>query len=106
MYNVRSMNFRILYDRLKKRFAGEQVAQANDSDVLVFAPPPQLNINEGSKYGFCIHAALMAYKFGLHLPTYRHQDLLAQAGLSLSRSTINDLLNQSGELLLPLFNQL
>jgi hypothetical protein len=29
------MNFRILYDRLKKRFAGEQVAQANDSDVLV-----------------------------------------------------------------------
>ena len=89
-----------------ERIVRRQYVRPEDPAAGVFAPPPPLNINEGSKYGFCIHAALIAYKFGLHLPTYRHQDLLAQAGLSLSRSTINDLLNQSGELLLPLFNQL
>jgi hypothetical protein len=65
-----------------------------------------LNVIPGSKYDFSIFSALLTCKFGYHLPTYRSQDVFAGCGWTPSRSTINELFNQSDRLFLPLFNQL
>lgn len=89
-----------------ERIVRRQYVRPNKPKEGVVAPSPPLNITEGSKYGFCVHATLIASKFGLHLSTYRHQDLFAGAGWAPSRSTINELLNQSSALFVPFFKQL
>jgi hypothetical protein len=49
---------------------------------------------------------MLAQKFAFHCPTYRQQDWFAQCGWSPSRSTINDLINVSVDVLTPLFDQM
>jgi hypothetical protein len=61
---------------------------------------------EGCKYDFSVVAAILTQKFGFHCPTYRQQDWFAQCGWSPSRSTINDLINVSVDVLTPLFDQM
>jgi transposase len=57
---------------------------------------------EGGRYGFGVAAEVLNNKFALHLPLYRQQDLLASAGVELSRSTLCDLVRVSAERLKPL----
>ena len=72
----------------------------------VMAQPPPLSIVEGCKYDFSVIAAILSQKFAFHCPTYRQQDWFAQSGWSPSRSTINDLINISVDVLDPLFQQM
>jgi transposase len=57
---------------------------------------------EGGRYGFGLAAEVLNNKFALHLPLYRQQDLLASAGVELSRSTLCDLLRVAADRLRPL----
>ena len=72
----------------------------------VIAQPPPLNIVEGCKYDFSVIAAILAQKYAFHCPTYRQQDWFAQWGWFPSRSTLNDLINISVDVLEPLFWQM
>ena len=81
------------------------VAQGQaERGVIAHAPP--LSIMEGCKYDFSVIAAILTQKFAFHCPTYRQQDWFAQSGWHPSRSTINDLINVSVDVLKPLFNQM
>jgi transposase len=68
--------------------------------------PPPLSIVEGCKYDFSVVAAVLAMKFGFHMPTYREQDYFAQCGWFPSRSTANDLINYGVETIGPLYDQM
>ena len=72
----------------------------------VIAQPPPLNIVEGCKYDFSVIAAILAQKYAFHCPTYRQQDWFAQWGWFPSRSTLNELINISVDVLEPLFCQM
>ena len=72
----------------------------------VITQPPPLNIVEGCKYDFGVIAAILAQKYAFHCPTYRQQDWFAQCGWHPSGSTINELINTSVEVLVPLFDQM
>ncbi len=72
----------------------------------VIAQPPPLNIVEGCKYDFSVIAAILAQKYAFHCPTYRQQDWFAQCGWFPSRSTINELINTSVDVLAALFWQM
>jgi transposase len=77
----------------------------DDPDAGVFAPPPPLGILPGVKYDFSVIAAALSMKLNFHQPTYRQQDIFAQAGYFPSRSTLNDLFNYSVIVVEPLFNE-
>lgn len=72
--------------------------------VIAIEPPPSMV--EGSKYDASVHAAVVSMKFGLHMPTYREQEMFSMCGWAPSRSTLNVLINQSCEVALPLYRQL
>jgi len=76
-----------------------------EPDAGVFAVPPPLGILPGVKYDFSVIAAALAMKLNFHQPTYRQQDIFAQAGYFPSRSTLNDLFNYSVTVIEPLFNE-
>ena len=68
--------------------------------------PPPLSIVESCKYDFSVIAAVVAMKFGFHMPTYRQQDWFAQCGWFPSRSTTNDLINYGVTTIGPLHRQM
>ncbi len=70
--------------------------------IPVPVPPAAI---EGGKYDVSIHAAVVTFKYGFHLPTYREQELFSMFGWFPNRSTLNDLMNQSCELIVPLYEQ-
>jgi len=72
----------------------------------VIAQPAPLSIVEGCKYDFSVIAAILAQKYAFHCPTYRQQDWFAQCGWFPSRSTLNELINISVEVLVALFWQM
>ena len=76
-----------------------------EPDAGVFAAPPPLGILPGVKYDFSVIAAALSMKLNFHQPTYRQQDIFAQAGYFPSRSTLNDLFNYSAIVIEPLFNE-
>ena len=71
-------------------------------DEGVKSPPAPLAIVEGCRYGFDVIAAMISQKYAFHQPTYRQQDWFAQCGWFPRRSTINDMLNHSVEVIEPL----
>jgi transposase len=77
----------------------------DDPDAGVFARPAPLGILPGVKYDFSVIAAALSMKLNFHQPTYRQQDIFAQAGYFPSRSTLNDLFNYSVIVIEPLFNE-
>jgi transposase len=79
--------------------------RAGEPDAGVFAAPPPLGILPGVKYDFSVVAAALSMKLNFHQPTYRQQDIFAQAGYFPSRSTLNDLFNYSAIVIEPLFNE-
>jgi len=72
----------------------------------VIACPAPLSIVEGCKYDFSVIAAILAQKYAFHQPTYRQQDWFAQCGWFPSRSTLNELINVSVDVLAALFWQM
>lgn len=91
-----------MYIEVVKRYI---YAKPGDPDAGVFAPPPPLGILPGVKYDFSVIAAGLSMKLNFHQPTYRQQDIFAQAGYFPSRSTLNDLFNYSVIVLEPLFQE-
>jgi len=83
-----------------------QYVVAGQPEKGVQSVPPPLSIVEGSKYDFSVVAAILAMKFGFHMPTYREQDWFAQCGWHPSRSTVNDLINYGAETIGPLHQQM
>jgi hypothetical protein len=71
---------------------------------VISVPVPPAVI-EGGKYDVSIYAAVVTFKYGFHLPTYREQELFSMFGWFPNRSTLNDLMNQSCELIVPLYEQ-
>ncbi len=92
----------VYIERIVRR---KYVAQ-EDPTRGVITPPVPLNIIDGCRYDFSVIAAILSQKYGFHCPTYRQQDWFAQWGWYPSRSTINDLINTSVEVLSPLFWQM
>lgn len=76
-----------------------------EPDAGVLAPPAPLGILPGVKYDFSIIAAALSMKLNFHQPTYRQQDIFAQAGYFPSRSTLNDWFNYSVIVIEPLFEE-
>lgn len=74
-----------------------------EPDAGVVSPPAPLGILPGVKYDFSVIAAALSMKLNFHQPTYRQQDLFAQAGYFPSRSTLNDWFNYSTIVIEPLF---
>ena len=92
----------VYVERIVRR---KYVAKKAPEQGVITAPTP-LNIVEGSRYDFSVVAAILSQKFTFHCPTYREQDWFAQCGWHPSRSTINDLINTSVLVLVPLFWQM
>lgn len=76
-----------------------------EPDAGVFSPPAPLSILSGVKYDFSVIAAALSMKLNFHQPTYRQQDIFAQAGYFPSRSTLNDWFNYSTIVIEPLYNE-
>lgn len=76
-----------------------------EPDAGVIAPPAPLGILPGVKYDFSVIAAALSMKLNFHQPTYRQQDIFAQAGYFPSRSTLNDWFNYSVIVIEPLFEE-
>ena len=76
-----------------------------EPDAGVIARPAPLGILPGVKYDFSIIAAALSMKLNFHQPTYRQQDIFAQAGYFPSRSTLNDWFNYSVIVIEPLFEE-
>jgi transposase len=76
-----------------------------EPEAGVFSPPAPLGILPGVKYDFSVIAAALSMKLNFHQPTYRQQDIFAQAGYFPSRSTLNDLFNYSAIVVEPLFDE-
>jgi len=75
-----------------------------EPDAGVIGKPPPLGILPGVKYDFSVIAAALSMKLNFHQPTYRQQDIFAQAGYFPSRSTLNDWFNYSVSVIEPLFH--
>jgi transposase len=75
----------------------------SEPEAGVFSPPAPLGILEGVKYDFSVVAAALSMKLNFHQPTYRQQDIFAQAGYFPSRSTINDWFNYATIVIEPLY---
>ena len=97
-----SRNQHVYIDRIVR----PKYVKKGEPERGVLAHSPPLSLVEGCKYDFSVAAAILTQKFGFHCPTYRQQDWFAQCGWSPSRSTINDLINVSVDVLTPLFDQM
>lgn len=74
-------------------------------ETVVQAPPPSLPIRRGrATAGLLAH--VLVSKYADHLPLYRQAEILARAGLKLSRSTLADWVGQCAVLLRPLVDAL
>lgn len=77
-----------------------------EPDAGILAPPPPLGISPGVKYDFSVISAALSMKLNFHLPTYRQQDVFAQAGFFPSRSTMNDWFNYALAVIEPLWAEM
>lgn len=85
-----------------ERIVRRKYVVAGKPEEGVKTPPAPLGIVEGCRYGFDVIATIIAQKYAFHQPTYRQQDWFAQCGWFPNRSTINDMLNHSVGVILPL----
>ena len=92
----------VYVDRIVRR----KYAVIGDREAGIKAAAVPLAIVEGTKYDVSVYATVVAQKYAFHQPTYRQQDLLASYGVTLSRSTMNDLINAAANLIGPLFEQM
>ena len=81
------------------------VHEGDAASGVIAAPVPPAMI-EGGKHDPSVHAAVVALKYGFHLTTYREQEFFSMLGWFPSRSTINELMNQSCDVVSPLYQQI
>ncbi len=67
---------------------------------ILQAPRPAALI-QGDRYGTSFAAAVIANRLGYHLPIYRQEDMFAECGLYLSRSTLLNLQEAAERVLRP-----
>ena len=77
------------------------VIRAKDSATLMEVPAPSA-VFEGSLADVSLLAGLLVDKFCYHLPLYRQHQRLADAGITLSRSTLTHYVQRSIDLLRPI----
>ena len=77
------------------------VIRAKDSATLMEVPAPSA-IFEGGLADVSLLAGLLIDKFCYHLPLYRQHQRLADAGITLSRSTLTHYVQRSVDLLRPI----
>jgi transposase len=68
----------------------------------VAEPSRPAGLVEGNRYDTSIAAQIVTMKYGYHLPIYRHQDIFASSGWSPQRSTLLNIAEAAGNLLVPL----
>ncbi|MDA1056113.1 MAG: IS66 family transposase [Planctomycetota bacterium] len=85
-----------------ERIVRRKYVAAGKPEEGVRTRPALLGIVEGCRYGFDVIATIIAQKYAFHQPTYRQQDWFAQCGWFPRRSTINDMLNHSVGVTMPL----
>ncbi|WP_366511274.1 IS66 family transposase, partial [Vibrio cholerae] len=74
------------------------VFRRKGSDKPVTTPAPS-NVLDNSLADVSLLAGLMVDKFQFHLPLYRQHQRIQQAGITLSRSTLTNLIKRSIDLL-------
>ena len=79
------------------------VIRAKDSATLMEVPAPSA-VFEGSLADVSLLAGLLVDKFCYHLPLYRQHQRLADAGITLSRSTLTHYVQRSIDLLRPIYD--
>lgn len=79
------------------------VIRAKDSAALMEVPAPSA-VFEGSLADVSLLAGLLVDKFCYHLPLYRQHQRLADAGITLSRSTLTHYVQRSIDLLRPIYD--
>ena len=72
----------------------------------VTSPPPAHKPVAGGRYGFGVCAEVLSSKYAYHSTLYRQQDMFASSGVSLTRSTLCDIVKASAELLVPLVERM
>ncbi|TEE81623.1 IS66 family transposase [Pseudomonas aeruginosa] len=77
------------------------VFRRKGSDKPVTTPAPS-NVLDNSLADVSLLAGLMVDKFQFHLPLYRQHQRIQQAGITLSRSTLTNLIKRSIDLLRPI----
>ncbi len=85
----------------RRRVFRQETLKCTCGGYIVTAPPPE-KASEGTRYSESFVAHLMVSKCGDSIPLYRLEKQYKRAGLSISRSTMNDLLHRHAELLEPL----
>jgi len=73
----------------------------DDPNTGVLQAPRPAALISGDRYDASFAAAVIANRLGYHLPIYRQEDLFAQCGLSLSRSTLLNLQESAARVLRP-----
>lgn len=79
------------------------VIKRHDTQTLHCAPAP-LGVIEGSRADVSFVAGLLVDKFRYHLPLYRQHQRLLDAGFTLSRPWLTQLVQQGSQLLEPVFD--
>ena len=69
----------------------------------VAQPPRPKGLVEANRYDTSVAAQIIAAKYALHLPVYRHQDQFAGSGWTPSRSTLLNIMAAAAELARPLY---
>jgi len=73
----------------------------DDPNTGVLQAPRPAALISGDRYDASFAAAVIANRLGYHLPIYRQEDLFAQCGLYLSRSTLLNLQESAARVLRP-----
>ncbi len=79
------------------------VIRRKDNATLLEVPAPSA-VFDGSLADVSLLAGLLVDKFVYHLPLYRQHQRLADAGITLSRSTLTHYVQRSIDLLRPIFD--
>jgi transposase len=84
---------------LRKVFPKYVRVEAPNNGVFQAPRPPALI--QGDRYGSSFAASVIANRLGYHLPIYRQEDIFAECGLYLSRSTLLNLQESAARVLRP-----
>ena len=78
------------------------VFRRKEANSKPITPPAPFNVLDKSLADVSLLAGLLVDKFQFHLPLYRQHQRLQQAGITLSRSTLTQLVKRAIDLLRPL----
>jgi transposase len=79
------------------------VVKRRDSE-MIHCPPAPTGVIEGSRADVSFIAGLLLDKIGYHLPLYRQHQRLTDAGITVSRPWLTQLVHQGASLLEPIYD--